>query len=77
MSGPDGAIHPALHPLKEALAGTDSPAAALRWLAKAPVATVLADIASGRRQGDGDSGTAHRGVIDHDCSIVLFDDRLS
>ena len=50
MTGPDGAIHPALHPLKEALAATDPPGTALRWLAKEPVATILADIASGHRQ---------------------------
>lgn len=50
MSGPDGAIHPALHPLKKALAATDPPGTALRWLAKEPVAAVLADIAAGHRQ---------------------------
>jgi hypothetical protein len=50
LTGPDGATHPALRPLKDALAATDPPATALRWLAKQPVATVLADIAAGRRR---------------------------
>ncbi|MHB8342338.1 MAG: hypothetical protein ACYDB7_14395, partial [Mycobacteriales bacterium] len=47
---PDGVIHPALAPLQEALAATQPPETALHWLAKEPVATVLADIAAGRRQ---------------------------
>ena len=50
MTGPDGLTHPALLPLRDALAATDPPGTALRWLAKEPVATVLADIASGRRR---------------------------
>ncbi|MDT4995902.1 MAG: hypothetical protein QOH97_5794 [Actinoplanes sp.] len=50
FTGPDGATHPALHPLKQALTATDPPGTALRWLAKQPVATVLFDIAAGRRE---------------------------
>ncbi len=50
LTGTDGTIHPALHPLKEALAATDPPGTALRWLAKEPVATILAGIAAGHRQ---------------------------
>ena len=50
LTGPDGTIHPALRPLKQALAATDPPGTALRWLTKQPVATVLADIAAGRRE---------------------------
>jgi hypothetical protein len=50
FTGPDGATHPALHPLKQALAATDPPGTALRWLAKQPVATVLSDIAADRRE---------------------------
>jgi hypothetical protein len=50
MSDPHGTIHPALHPLKKALAATDPPTTALRWLTKEPIATVLADIAAGHRQ---------------------------
>ena len=50
LTGPDGTIHPALRPLKQALAATDPPGTALRWLAKQPVATVLAAIAAGRRE---------------------------
>jgi hypothetical protein len=50
FTDPDGATHPALHPLRQALAATDPPGTALRWLAKAPVATVLADITAGRRE---------------------------
>ncbi len=42
FTDPDGATHPALRPLKLALAATDPPGTALRWLAKEPVATVLA-----------------------------------
>jgi hypothetical protein len=48
FTGPDGTIHPALRPLKQALTATDPPGTALRWLAKQPVAAVLADIAAGR-----------------------------
>ncbi|WP_207934712.1 hypothetical protein [Actinomadura sp. KC06] len=50
LTGPDGATHPALRPLEQDLAATDPPGTALRWLSKEPVATVLADIAAGRRQ---------------------------
>ncbi|MFI7642319.1 hypothetical protein [Nonomuraea sp. NPDC049400] len=50
MTGPDGATYPALLPLRNALAATDPPGTALRWLAKEPVAAILADIATGRRQ---------------------------
>jgi hypothetical protein len=50
FTGQDGVIHPALQPLQEALAATDPPGTALRWLAKEPVATVLADLAVGRRE---------------------------
>ncbi len=50
LTSPGGDIHPSLRPLKDALAATDPPGTALRWLAKAPVAAVLADIAAGRRQ---------------------------
>ena len=39
-----------MRPLKDALTATDPPGTALRWLAKEPVAAVLADIAAGRRQ---------------------------
>lgn len=49
-SGTDGATHPALRPLAEALAGSDRPEAVLHWLANEPVATVLADIACGARE---------------------------
>jgi hypothetical protein len=50
FTGPDSVIHPVLRPLKEALAATDPPGTALRWLAREPVAQVLAGIAAGRRQ---------------------------
>ncbi|MGH3257284.1 MAG: hypothetical protein ACRDOU_18130 [Streptosporangiaceae bacterium] len=50
LTGPDGGIHPSLAALKDALTATDPPGTALRWLARQPVATVLADIAAGRRQ---------------------------
>jgi hypothetical protein len=50
FTGQDGVINPVLQPLKEALAATDPPGTALRWLAREPVAQVLADIAAGRRQ---------------------------
>jgi hypothetical protein len=50
LTDPDGATHPALRLLKQALAASDPPGTALRWLAKEPVATVLADIAAGRRE---------------------------
>ena len=50
LTGPDGGIHPSLRPLKDALTVTDPPGTALRWLAKQPVATVLADIAAGGRR---------------------------
>jgi len=50
FTGADGATHPALGQLKQALTATDPPGTALRWLAKQPVATVFADIAAGRRE---------------------------
>lgn len=50
MTASDGATHPALRPLWDALAATEPPGTALRWLAKEPVAAILADIAAGRRQ---------------------------
>jgi hypothetical protein len=50
LTGQDGDIYPPLNPLKDALTATDPPGTALRWLAKKPVAAVLADIAAGRRQ---------------------------
>jgi len=50
LTGPDGTIHPALDPLHQALAATKPPGTALRWLAKDLVSTLLADLATGRRQ---------------------------
>jgi len=50
LTSPDGGICPSLATLKAALTATDPPGTALRWLAKQPVATVLAGIAAGRRQ---------------------------
>jgi len=49
LAGPDGGIRPSLGPLKKALAATDPPGTALRWLAKPPVAAVLSGIAAGGR----------------------------
>ena len=49
LAGPDGGICPSLGPLREALAATDPPGTALRWLAKPPVAAVLSGIAAGGR----------------------------
>lgn len=49
LAGPDGAVLPSLGPLKEALAVTDPPGTALRWLAKPQVAAVLSGIAAGDR----------------------------
>jgi hypothetical protein len=46
----NGVIHPDLRPLTDALAATNPPGTALRWLAKQPVAAVLTGIAAGRRQ---------------------------
>jgi len=50
LTGPDGAVHPALQPLHQALAATGRPATALRWLGRDLVAALLGDLASGRRQ---------------------------
>ncbi len=50
LTGPGGTVHPALEPLNQALAATERPVIALRWLAKDLVATLLADVAAGRRQ---------------------------
>jgi hypothetical protein len=50
LTGPDGAIHPALHPLNQALSATGRPVTVLRWLAKDLVSTLLTDLAAGRRQ---------------------------
>jgi len=49
LAGPDGGIRPPLGPLKEALAATDPPGTALRWLSKPPVAAALSGIAAGGR----------------------------
>jgi hypothetical protein len=49
LAGPGGGICPSLRPLKEALAATNPPATALRWLAKPPVAAALSQIAAGGR----------------------------
>jgi hypothetical protein len=49
LAGPDGGILPPLRPLKKALAATDPPGTALRWLAKPPVAAALSQIAAGGR----------------------------
>ena len=49
LAGPDGGICLSLGPLKEALAATDPPGTALRWLAKPPVAAVLSGLAAGGR----------------------------
>jgi hypothetical protein len=49
LAGPGGGMCPSLRPLKEALAATDPPATALRWLAKPPVAAALSQIAVGGR----------------------------
>ncbi len=50
LTGPSGAVHPALAPLHQALAATGRPAAALRWLRRDHVATLLRDLASGHSQ---------------------------
>jgi hypothetical protein len=49
LTGPGGAVHPALQPLNQALAATRRPVVALRWLSGDLVAALLADMASGRR----------------------------
>jgi hypothetical protein len=49
LAGPDGGVLPPLRPLKEALAATDPPGTALRWLARQQVAAVLSGIAAGER----------------------------
>jgi hypothetical protein len=49
LTGPDNGICPSLGPLKKALAATDPPGTALRWLAKPSVAAVLSGIAAGGR----------------------------
>jgi hypothetical protein len=49
LAGPDNGICPSLGPLKKALAATDPPGTALRWLAKPSVAAVLSGIATGGR----------------------------
>ncbi len=49
LSGPDGGIRPSLGPLRKALAATDPPGTALRWLAKPPVAAALSGIAADGR----------------------------
>src|SRR5487761_1108163 len=65
FTGRDGVIHPALQPLKEALAATGPPGTVLRWLAREPVAQVLADIAAGRRQ------LTHRELDDLEQTAIL------
>lgn len=50
LGGPDGTICVALQPLHDALATSDQPGTALRWLTRRIVSTYLAEVASGRRQ---------------------------
>src|SRR2546429_4981607 len=47
LTSPDGGICPSLATLKAALTATDPPGTAVRWLAKQPVASVLARITAG------------------------------
>jgi hypothetical protein len=49
LAGPDGGTCPSPRPLREALAATDPPGTALRWLARPRVAAVLSGIAAGGR----------------------------
>ncbi|MGH3225044.1 MAG: hypothetical protein ACRDPY_41250, partial [Streptosporangiaceae bacterium] len=73
LTVPDGGIHPSLAMLKDALAATDPPGTALRWLAKPPIATVLADIAAGRRQlthGELD-GLEQTAILAHLRSVLV------
>ena len=46
----DGLVHPGLGPLHKALAATEPPTTALRWLGRSVVSGFLADVATGRRQ---------------------------
>ena len=50
LAAPDGGTCPSLGPLKKALAATDPPATALRWLSKPQVAAALSGIAAGGRE---------------------------
>ncbi|MBV9161955.1 MAG: hypothetical protein JO281_10490 [Pseudonocardiales bacterium] len=50
LTGSDGAIHPALQPLHQALASTKPPGTALRWLTRPLVAAFLTEVSAGRRQ---------------------------
>ncbi len=50
LSGPDGTIPATLQPLGEALASTEPPGTALRWLTRPIVSAYLADVTAGRRQ---------------------------
>jgi hypothetical protein len=50
LTGPGGAVHPALRPLNQALAAAGRPEIALRWLGRDLVAELLDDLASGRRE---------------------------
>lgn len=50
LTGSDGAIHPALQPLHQALASTKPPTTALRWLARPIVTAFLTEVSAGRRQ---------------------------
>lgn len=73
LTGPDGCIHASLRPLKDALAATDPPGTALRWLAKTPVATVLAGIAvAGRSLAHADlDGLEQTPVLAHLRSVLV------
>lgn len=50
LASPDGSVHPGLGALHEALAATEPPTTALRWLGRSVVSTFLADVAAGHRQ---------------------------
>ena len=73
LAGPGGGICPPLRPLKEALAATDPPATALRWLAKPPVAAALSQIAAeGRDLSHGElDRLEHTPVLAHLRSVLV------
>jgi hypothetical protein len=50
LLAPDGSVQPGLRLLHKALAATQPPTTALRWLSRRVVSAFLADVAAGRRQ---------------------------
>lgn len=79
LVAPDGSIHPALGPLHNALAATEPPTTALRWLTRPIVSTLLADVAAGRRDLSHEEldGLPQTPTLDHLRAVLVSSGTLA